>query len=186
MNTRVNSFALAGIILVGLASYAPADVLDVTGYTRSVDLSVAGYTGTSTLANFPVLVRLGPSVPGFHYADFASPDGADLVFTDADGTVIPHEIDTWNPNGESLVWVKLPSMSKNTSFRAYWGRTPDAANDPTAVWSGYVSVHHFGEDSGNAIDATGHGYDGIPILILLRQMYCKVIILILYKRCLIS
>ena len=150
------------LVLVGLASPASADELDVTGYTRSVVLSVAGYTGTSTLANFPVLVRLGPSVAGFHYEDFASPDGADLVFTDADGTVIPHEIDTWNTNGESLVWVKLPSMAKNTPFRAYWGRMPDAPNDPTAVWSGYVGVWHMGEDSGNAIDATGNGYNGVP------------------------
>ena len=150
------------LVLVGLASPASADDLDVTGYTRSVVLSVAGYTGTSTLANFPVLVRLGPSVAGFHYEDFASPDGADLVFTDADGTVIPHEIDTWNTNGESLVWVKLSSMAKNTSFRAYWGRMPDTANNPTAVWAGYVGVWHMGEDSGNAIDATGNGYDGVP------------------------
>lgn len=141
---------------------ASATTVDATGYTRSIDLSVSGYTGSSTLTNFPVLVRLGPSVAGFRYADFASPDGGDLVFTDGTGNVIPHEIDTWNTNGESLVWVKLPLMAKNTPFRAYWGRLPDAPNDPTAVWSGYVGVWHMGEDSGNAIDATGHGYDGVP------------------------
>ena len=42
------------LVLVGLASPASADGLDVTGYTRSVVLSVAGYTGTSTLSGFPV------------------------------------------------------------------------------------------------------------------------------------
>ncbi len=161
MKTRSTVLALlASLSLV--ATSASAAVLDETGYTRSIDLEVSGYTGSSTLSGFPVLVRLGPTVGGFRYADFASPDGGDLVFTDANGNVIPHEIDTWNTNGESLVWVKLPSMAKNTSFCAYWGRMPDAANDPTAVWSGYVGVWHMGEDSGNAIDATGHGYNGVP------------------------
>lgn len=156
MKTHAILFAFLSVLSTSAAT------IDATGYTRSIDLSVAGYTGNSTLSGFPVLVRFGPSVAGFRYTDFASPDGGDLVFTDANGNVIPHEIDTWNTNGESLVWVKLPSMAKSTSFRAYWGRMPDAANDPTAVWSGYVGVWHMGEDSGNAIDATGHGYNGVP------------------------
>lgn len=156
MKTHAILFAFLSVLSTSAAT------IDATGYTRSIDLSVAGYTGSSTLSGFPVLVRLGPSVAGFRYADFADANGGDLVFTDANDNVIPHEIDTWNTNGESLVWVKLTSMAKNTSFRAYWGRMPDAANNPTAVWSGYVGVWHMGEDSGNAIDATGHGYNGVP------------------------
>ena len=36
------------------------------------------------------------AIYGFHYADFARPNGRDLRFTDANGNLIPHEIETWN------------------------------------------------------------------------------------------
>ena len=51
---------------------------------------------STALANFPVLVRLAANSPdGFDYADCAT-DGSDLRFADANGDLIPHEIDTWN------------------------------------------------------------------------------------------
>lgn len=60
------------------------------------------------LTDFPALVRLSASIDGFNYADFTDQtDGTDLAFVDADGNLLPHEIDTWNTFGESLVWVKV-------------------------------------------------------------------------------
>jgi glucose-6-phosphate isomerase len=38
-----------------------------------------------------------------------------------DGTLLAHEIDTWNPSGESFVWVNVPSLSPITEIKAYWG-----------------------------------------------------------------
>ena len=37
-------------------------------------------------------------------------NGRDLRFVDANGTVLPHEIESWNQSGISLVWVRVPTM----------------------------------------------------------------------------
>ena len=66
---------------------------------KSVTLSCSGYTGTTPIANFQALVKLSEGVYGFSYSDYAAADGSDLWFEDANGTVIPHEIDTVEPFG---------------------------------------------------------------------------------------
>ena len=98
----------------------------VAEFARGVKFTVAGYTGTQVLTNFPVLVRLkeydsgtGEGIQGFLYSDFNYTDGTDLCFLDADGNGIPFQIDTWDRTGESLVWVTLPRMTNNTEF-AMW------------------------------------------------------------------
>ena len=82
----------------------------------SVTKCVAGYSGSSALSNVPVLVRI--------YAEQSAQcraDGADICFTSVDGSVVyPHEIDVWRPTGESLVWVKLPSVEQGTEFKMWW------------------------------------------------------------------
>ena len=102
-------------------------------------------------------------------------DGADIRFSSADGeTVYPHEIDAWNPSGESTVWVLLPEMKNGTSFIMEWG-APDYAGPATpwakgAVWdpAGYAGVWHMTEASGNVTNATsktgvgGVALDAIP------------------------
>ena len=80
-----------------------------------------------------------------------------------DGVILPHEIDTWNTSGESLVWVKLPSAAKGTKLIVYYGSDTYRSGDSAATWSDYVGVWHFGEESGTAFDATGHGLDGTPM-----------------------
>ena len=164
-------------------------------FTDFVDIVVSGNTSASALDNFPVLVRLkepvdggrGGGLPGFTYAR-AGQDGSEIRFVslanpadyalDDDtrdhttDTLLPYEIDVWDPKGESLVWVKVPSVSgKTTKFRLYWRRkvdgkvTPDVL--PQEVWAnGYVGVWHLnGADAegrlanstslGAALDATG-------------------------------
>ena len=82
------------------------------GYAKVSTIAVQGYSVNVAHADFPVLVRLSSGtggIEGFSYDDFKGVNGSDLVFTSEDGeTVYPHEIDTWNTQGESLVWVKLP------------------------------------------------------------------------------
>jgi len=87
-------------------------------------------------ADFPLLVRLDPG--RFPYSQAAT-DGADLRFVADDGsTVLPHEIESWNPSGVSLVWVRIPSIDPTVDdqrFWCYWG-DPDAPDgqQPAAVW----------------------------------------------------
>lgn len=101
------------------------------------------YEGSASLSGIPVLVRLSAGNPvGFSYSDCAA-DGSDIRFVDADGRAIPFEIDTWNPNGESLVWVRAPSVTKGSTFTMVYGTDPSAVNVPTDVWSAYTGVWHF-------------------------------------------
>ncbi len=135
---------------------APSD------YGAKMKLGFAGYTRPETLFNFPVLVRLDPTIPGFSYGQFASPVGGDLRFTDSSGvTLLPHEIDQWDTNGTSLVWVRLPQLSGPNDFIwAYWGN-PGATSAPAwttngAVWSPEnLLVWHLKESGFPYLDSTG-------------------------------
>ena len=99
---------------LAIASAALAASLSFAAPERAAEIAVSGYGGTSTLTNFPVLVRLSPEgIPGFSYAD-CDENGADIVFMDAGGAALAREIDVWNTNGESLVWVKVPELASGT------------------------------------------------------------------------
>ena len=48
---------------------AQADAVDWTKYKMSVQVTFSGYAGSTTLENFPVLVRVSPA-NGFYYSQF--------------------------------------------------------------------------------------------------------------------
>ena len=136
---------------------------DVAEFSRGVKFTVSGYTGSETLRNFPVLVRLSNGSPsGFTYADFYSQDGSDLCFLDASGNGIPYEIDTWNPNGESLVWVTLPEMTNGTEF-AMWYRSSRSGKliSTGNAWSDYTGVWHLGETGSGVQSAADSSPKGL-------------------------
>ncbi|MDY5773397.1 MAG: DUF2341 domain-containing protein, partial [Bacteroidaceae bacterium] len=128
-------------------------------WANDLVFTVNGYTGASTLSGVPVLVRLSSSVEGFDYAKMAFPEsGKDLSFTSPDGeTIYPHEIDTWNREGESLIWVRLPSVAKTgTHFKMRYGNPLAKDVEAQSVWSDYAGVWHLGESSSSAKDSTSH------------------------------
>ena len=132
---RVLSFAaLAAMVSFNLRAVAPTD------FKMKLPIAVnAEAVGENSATDLPVLVRLSESIKGFKYSDLAS-DGFDLAFgVNVDGviTVYPHEIDTWDPEGESLIWVKVPTVDKATAFAMYYGYGTTAPESKTAVWSGY-------------------------------------------------
>ena len=148
-------------ILAALALLAPcalrADPVDWTAYKKGFTVSFPGYRGTTTLENFPVLVRLSAELNGFDYARCAA-NGADLRFSDAEGNLIPSEIDTWNPNGESLVWVKVPVFNKDAIIKAHYGCSNPAVIDPKDVWSpNDVAVWHMSDDGKTMTDSSSGG-----------------------------
>ena len=134
--------------------------LTPTDYARSLEFTVSGYTGAASVADFSALVRLSTAIAGFSYDDFQLADGGDLRFIDEYGNLIPHEIDTWNPEGESLVWVRMPTLAAGRKITAYYGNaTPDALPD-TDFWSNYLGVWHFNSiTSGVTPDATANALD---------------------------
>jgi hypothetical protein len=134
---------------------------------KVLTLEVAGYAGSETLTNVPVLVRLSTAINGFSYADFADAKGGDLVFTDESGSIVyPHEIDEWHTDGESLVWVKLPRMANGTKFKMAYGNskliTLNSQLATHEVWRDYAGVWHMNEDSGTAYDSTANRLDAQP------------------------
>jgi hypothetical protein len=148
----------AGANDAGLASVTLANFL------KKFTVSMNAYTADDTFADFPMLVRLSPSaISGFDYADFVQKDYSDLAFFDASGNPLAFDVDTWNPTGESLVWVKVPSFSKTTVVTvAYGGLVKNDLHQP-ATWNGYRGVWHLNEmgDGAQAIaDATANDMDG--------------------------
>ena len=102
---------------------------DFSGWNHAMKISFQGYNQADTLNDFPVLVVLNETRPGFQYADFDSPTGGDLRFTDCGRTVeLNYEIETWNTNGNSYVWVQVPEIVDSSScIYAYWGRVGEVA-----------------------------------------------------------
>ena len=80
------------------------------------------------------------------FADRLQPDTerrADLRFVDRDGTLLPHEIETWNEAGTSYVWVKVPQIDGSSGTDHIWlyygnAAAPDAQN-VAAVWNTVTS-----------------------------------------------
>ena len=132
-----------------------------------VDLRVQGYRGEEPLTNFPLLVRISESrLRGFFYSR-AGNTGEDMVFMDpTTDTQMPYEVDTWNVNGESLVWVRVGVLTNDAPIRMYWtlreGELPPGYT-PEDVWADYVGVWHFADLDGEpSSDATGNGNFAYP------------------------
>ena len=137
-----------------VASFRTLDVVAARSFAKRIPVTVSGYAGAETLADFPVLVRLAAGEPaGFDYGDCAT-DGSDLRFAAADGTMLSHEIESWDPDGASYVWVKVPSLAGTaTAFDLLYGADPATlpAVDPTDVWTRYAVVIHGGDALANAV-----------------------------------
>ena len=141
------------LISVVAAVGVMADTATETLFSSKSTITVPGYSGSTTLGNFPVLVKLTAGSPvGFAYDDCAA-GGADIRFADADGNLIPHEVDTWNTAGTSLVWVSIPSVSGTTTeFTMYYGASDVPALpavEAGTVWTatGHRAVWHFAADA---------------------------------------
>lgn len=145
------------LMAMAVASFALSAGTGAPGiFAKKVTYTFAYEGATSGVSDVPVLVKLSEDSPvGFSYAD--CPDGSDIRFADADGSTIPHEIDTWDATGISLIWVKAPAVTKDTTFTMYYKGTPEGANVPSDVWSGYTGVWHL-----NDADAAASTYGSYP------------------------
>ncbi|RJQ49682.1 MAG: DUF2341 domain-containing protein [Nitrospiraceae bacterium] len=108
-------------------------------------------TPSSTLTNFPVLIKLSDQAnPIFNKA---LANGDDIVFTLSDGTTrLNHEIESYNNaagNMEFVAWVKIPTLSSssNTNIYMYYGNNNASdQQSPAAVWdNNYKGVWHLKE-----------------------------------------
>ena len=118
--------------------------------------------GSGSETNFPILVRLSEAeIDGFKYGNFEQSDYSDLIFVDAEDNFLEYEVDTWNPSGTSLVWVRVPALRANSAvICCYGGRK--YSHESSRVWEDYIGVWHMNEASGTVADATGNGYTATP------------------------
>lgn len=133
----------------------PQDGPDPTALVYSSELTFPA-TPAAALENFPVLVRISQTtIDGFLYD--ACPDSSHLWFTDANGTLLPFEVDSWNASGTSLVWVSVPSLSNSAVITMHWaGDTANVPDDIPAsreVWTraGYRAVWHFNGSAAESV-----------------------------------
>ncbi len=129
-----------------------------------MEVRFSGYDKSDVLTNFPALIVFDEQIHGFEYDQFASTSGMDVRFYDlSTSNLLSHEIDTWNTNGKSCVWVKIPALSKDTRIMARWGAATDnfapAFTTNGSVWSeGYEAVLHLGDPA--LFDYSRNGFDG--------------------------
>ena len=115
-------------------------------------MTIEGYSGETELENFPVAVRISTAnIPGF---DYSKCDGeGDITFTDDEGNILPHEVEVWNTEGESVAWVSIPKLSTvvaedkttYTTFKMNWGHETKLADSKAQeVWTNakYLGVFH--------------------------------------------
>jgi hypothetical protein len=157
----IRASVLAALML-GLGATAQGGIYDA--WTRTNKITFAGYNKSGTLTNFPVLVLVNTS-NGFYYSQFAAAtNGGDLRFSDSNGTTaLNFEIEKWDTNGNSYVWVQVPTISSTSDFfYAYWNGTnttlpPCVTNG--ATWTNtYGAVWHM--TNTNARDGTSNGNNG--------------------------
>lgn len=113
------------------------------------------------LVNFPVLVPLDPT--RIDYGKVADPK-TQLRFHDPDtNTDLAFDVEKWDPAGESLVWVRVPSITKNKNddfILMFFGADAGGAENRPAVWGDYELVTHLGT---GAVDVSNHAHDGVPL-----------------------
>lgn len=149
----------------GVVAAVSTTFLNPSNY-NSMRITFSGYTNSETLSDFPVLVRLSTNISGFSYSQFVSPaDGADLRFIAENSRELPFQVDQWNTNGESQVWVQVPSIaSTNDYITALWGNSADSAmlpfNTNGAVWTNltgsndFTLVYHLSQSGFPVADST--------------------------------
>ncbi len=170
MMTRQLAICCAAALLAALQSFAATSrVEDTTLAAKSCRLVFSGYEGGEVLKDFPALVKIPDGLTGFDYRD-AAPDGSDIAFFGADSKPLACEIDTWDPEGVSYVWVRVPELTKMTAITVKWGIKPSnlkTFNLSNSAWNDdYLAVWHFSKfrngvtiDSKNGLAAKLMGKD---------------------------
>jgi hypothetical protein len=122
-----------------------------TSFTKRIQLTIDNKDQAITFTNQAVLVRLDSSIVA--YSNLNS-DGSDIRFIGADHTTVySHEIEKWDVNGYSYIWVKIPSVTASsdvTLFMYFGNSSATTAEDSAGTWSRYSSVWHLKESPGGA------------------------------------
>ena len=166
-----------------------ADEEDYSTWTRSAlirfNTTSAATVGANIPGNtqkFPLLVRIGATMPiaGAIFSQSLAA-GADLRFSDPDGTHLEFQIDRYDSAaGKAEIWVLVPQIDGNSDkdyIKIHWGKAGAAwRSDGSKVFRrdlSYEGVWHLGEASlqtrSNSVGAFNHaapvnytGFERVP------------------------
>jgi len=139
----------------------------LTGYFYRKTITIDHTKVPSTLTNFPVLVSISNDSDLKNHV--TSVNGYDLIFMDAGGNKLNHELERWDGStGTVVAWVRVPVLSSTTDTVIYmwygnsWVTT--SQENKTGVWdANYKGVWHLKEATGaNVADSTSNGNTGTP------------------------
>jgi hypothetical protein len=142
----------------------------VSNWGQRLKVSFDNLDSLEPLLDFPVLVVINDTVAPYARLGW---NGASLRFVDADlETLLPYEIELWDPAGDSLVWVRVPQIDAASATDHIWMYYDNAGavdgQRADEVWSNdYIAVWHLDEDmpgrssSSTYRDSTGHNHVGV-------------------------
>ncbi|MCK9581268.1 MAG: DUF2341 domain-containing protein [Methanoregula sp.] len=143
----------AAIILLVIGAFAfyslhsqPAAAWYNDSWTRRVQLTIDNSQVAGDLTNFPVLVSKDSS----ELAGYAKDDGSDIIFTDAQGTKLDRELESYDDaTGALKVWVNVPTLYDNADTNLYLYYSNASADEQNSVftWDGYRAVWHGGNST---------------------------------------
>ncbi len=121
---------------------------------------------TNTLYHFPIVLKIRNDTD---IKNALQIDASDLVFIDYldNITQFPHEIESYDGNGNLTVWVNISTISStiDTKVWMYYGNPncPDQQNI-TGTWNNDIlMVHHLEETIGDHNDSTQNDHQGVCI-----------------------
>ncbi|MGE5671461.1 MAG: DUF2341 domain-containing protein [Fibrobacterota bacterium] len=128
-----------------------------------INTSLGGAGTTTPLKGFPLLVRLDPASISFNDI---KPNGEDLMFRNRDNTLLPFEIERWEPSqGIAEIWVTVDTIQPDNSTQhiaLYYGN-PDAERVVNSVFdttNGFKAVWHFNSTIPSVNDASRSQWNG--------------------------
>ncbi len=130
-----------GIAAPGLSNSGGED------WQNHVDITIKEKSG-STLTDYQVSLQMS----GGNFPANARPDGADIRFTDENGTELAYWIENWDYDGRNAkIWVKVPQIPANGESKIvmYYGN-PAA----TGASNGEATFEFFDDFDGTSIDGT--------------------------------
>lgn len=117
-------------------------VLDLINNSIKKKLLQRSVTFTpTTVANQQIRLLLNES--NFDYSK-TMPDGSDLYFIDSESSLLSHWIESWQPNGSSVVWIKIPSSSTQSIVMGYANEDIQSTSDIDSVMDQALLVYYYG------------------------------------------
>lgn len=141
----------------------------LSGWNSRQTITISRDVTPGALTDFPALIKItDPNNPVFRRT--SSPQGYDIVFTDADGFPLAYQIESFSnaPGSENLTaWVKTPlSPTQDTTIYMYYGGPASGDPSSTATWDAHFKmVQHLDENGTTAglyKDSTANGNNGSP------------------------